>query len=247
MKKTIRLILTSVFILALQYAAYCATNKKRIYDAFVTDNMAEWKRVMDAMAATSGREPNHSLELLNYLYGYIPWSISEGRLEESKAYMGQAEEILARIEGRGCCASMAEAYKAAFYGYKISMNRFMAPIHGPKSLESAKNAIASGPKNAFALIQYANIQFYMPSTFGGSKTEALEYYLRAESIMESALGFSAQDWNFINLQLMIAQSYEKTGQAKKAEAKYSQIITAEPRLGWVKNKIYPNVMSNQAK
>jgi tetratricopeptide (TPR) repeat protein len=147
------------------------------------------------------------------------------------------------LESKNYDMSMVNGYKAAFYGYRIGLNSFKAPFYGPKSSKCANNAIAINKNNPFGYIQYANIQFYMPSTFGGSKQEAIEYYVKAEKLMELDKKKITGDWNYLNLLTIIANANIELGQLEKAKYYFEKILQIEPNYAWVKNNLYPQLLN----
>ena len=97
-------------------------------------------------------------------------------------------------------------------------------------------------KNPMGFIQYGNAQFYMPPIFGGSKKEALEYFLKALNLMEQDKSKLANDWNYLSLLALIGRSYEETEQFDKAEFYYNKSLKAEPNFLWVIDELYPQLI-----
>ena len=88
-------------------------------------------------------------------------------------------------------------------------------------------------------VQLGNIDFYKPSLFGGSKEDALKYYLKAEQILLRE-GID-QDWNLLSLWAQIGLTYETLDNLQKAEVYYRKALTAEPQFKWVKDELYMNL------
>jgi tetratricopeptide (TPR) repeat protein len=205
--------------------------------------MHEWKRVIDEMYYSGNKSNDHILELLNYQYGFIAWCLGNNNKDLAEEYISKGEENIRILERNNYELSNVNAYKAAFYGYKIGMNVIQAPFLGPKSIESAEKAITIDTHNPFGYIQYANIQYYMPRAFGGSKKLALENYVRAQLLMESEEELTVSNWNYLSLLTTIAQAYEEIGQTGKAKDYYEKILRIEPGYRWVKNELYPQLKS----
>ena len=79
--------------------------------------------------------------------------------------------------------------------------------------------------------------------FGGSKTKAIHYYLKAQEIMENSPKYTTKNWNYLNLLVTIAQAYQKTDNLNKAKAYYEKILNIEPEFAWVKNELYPQLLA----
>ena len=219
-----------------------ANYKSDIYKAFITGDMQRWKQVMVQMDNNKTKQPAYILELVNYQYGYIAWCIGNKMEDEAEEYLKKADENIEFLEKLKYDLSMVYAYKAAFYGYRIGINIYKAPFYGPKSYNYAEDAIASDKNNAFAYLQYANIQFYMPSAFGGSKKEAIEYFTKAEKLMEQDVKQTVGDWNYLNLLTTIANSYNEIKQPEIAKSYFEKILKIEPDYEWVKNNLYPKLL-----
>ena len=161
-----------------------ASHKSDIYAAYIGNNMSLWQKVIDEMNQQKVKSNDFRLELLNYQYGYIAWCIDNKKKELAQQYIQLGDANIAVLEKSGHIPSLVNSYKSAFYGYKIGLNVLKAPFIGPKSVDCAKLAMKQDDKNPYGFIQYANAQYYMPAAFGGSKQEALKYYIKAEKLME---------------------------------------------------------------
>ncbi len=216
-------------------------NRIAVYEAYINDNMTEWKRVIDNMNRTEPKDNEFILELTNYQYGYIAWCLGNDKKSEARKYLELAKNNIATLENNNYKLSMAEAYKAAFYGFRIDLNNFRAPILGPRSINAAKKAKELDSNNWLAYVQYGNIQFYMPAAFGGSKTEAISYYKKAEQIMEENRRLTLNNWNYLNLLATIGQAYSKTGNYNMAQSYYQKALRVEPGFAWVKDELLPEL------
>jgi tetratricopeptide (TPR) repeat protein len=217
-------------------------HKTEIYSAYINNKMPVFKNIIDEMSMENNKDPEFLSELLNYQYGYIAWCIGNKKYEEAKKYLIPAEKNTYLLPNTDHYQSIANAYRAAFYGYHIGLNILYATFYGFKSNDCAKAAMKLDKVNPMGYIQYANIQFYMPSVFGGSKTEAIKYYLMAEELMGKNKMEISKNWNYINLLTIIAQSYALIKDYPNAKLFYEKILIIEPEFNWVKNELYPDVI-----
>lgn len=229
-----------IMLLAFGFLLLNAQHKKAIYKAYITSNMSEWKAIIDEMQKENKKSDEFLLELINYQYGYIGWALTLDNKKQAKTYLKLSENNLEDLEERAVYPSHVDAYKSAFYGFSIGLNRLKAPFLGPKSIAAAKQSMEDNPANPYGFIQYANAQFYMPPIFGGSKTEALKYYTRAQTIMEDDGIALKNDWNYLSLLTNMAQAYSEIKEYEKAEQYYKYILEVEPSFLWVKDELYPN-------
>jgi hypothetical protein len=219
-----------------------ATHKSDIYQAYISNNMKQWKTVLENMEKEPAKTPDFLLELVNYQYGYIGWCIGNQKNDEAKLYIEKGENILVQLEKNSFKLSYVYAYKSAFYGFRIGLNKMQAPFIGPRSVDFSKLAMKTDENNPFGFIQYANSQYYMPAMFGGSKKTAVDYYEKAKIIMENQSETLENDWNYLSLLTTIAQAYTELKLYKTAELYYKKILKIEPEFTWVKNELYPELL-----
>ena len=218
-----------------------ASFKTEIYQAYISNNMKQWKLVMDKMNQETNRNNDFLLELINYQYGYIGWCVGNKEHKQAKEILALAEKNIEILEKNNFEPSMLNAYKSAIYGYKIGLNKFQAPFIGPKSVDCAKKAIELDKNNPFGYIQIGNSEFYMPSAFGGSKTVALENFKKAEKLMERNPEKIINDWNYLSLLAMIVMSYKELKQYELAKYFCEKALKTEPEFLWVKLDLYPEI------
>ena len=145
------------------------------------------------------------------------------------------------LEKNKAYASEVSAYQSALYGFKIGISGWKAPVLGPKSQSAAEKAIELDSTNPNGYIQYGNIQYYMPSSFGGSKTEAINYYKKALKIFEKNSFTTLTNWNYLNLLTIIGMAYEALGDYKNAMIYYTKALKKEPKYILVRNNLIPEL------
>jgi len=224
-------------ILVLFVLSSTASNKTKIYQAYLNGNMSAWKTTIDEMQEAE-KSVDLRADLLNYQYGYIGWCIGVGNEKEAKTYLKKAEANLETLEKAEYSASEINAYKSAFYGFKIGLSPVRAPFYGPKSVNHAKRAIEINKTNPMGYIQYGNSQFFMPPVFGGSKSEAVEYFEKALKLMEISAD-TLNNWNYLSLLTRIAEAHQEMGNYERAGMYYKKILQIEPGFSYVKNELYP--------
>lgn len=226
-------------ILLLVSVPALADNGAQIYNAYVKNRMDLWKDVIDKMQAGSPAEDPSILELVNYQYGYIGYCLGFDKDAEAKKYLALAEKNIELLENKKFRPDLTEAYRAAFYGFRIALNKLSAPLNGPKSINHAKRAVELNTENYFSLIQLGNIYFYMPQAFGGSKKTALDYYNKARALMEKERSLITENWNYLSLLVTLGQAYTYIEDYEKAEDIYEFILRTEPGFLYVKNELFP--------
>lgn len=230
----IMLILTGCFVFG--------QSNKSIYNAYTSSDMKRWKYAMDSIDAVQKKTDKELLDLVNYQYGYVAWCIGENHLDDARRYLEKATDNVEWLEKKKYNESMLYAYKSAFIGFEIGLAKYKAPIIGMKSIEYAKKSVSIDNSNAFGYLQLGNIYFYMPKVFGGSKSEAMGYYLKSLKMMESGNEYKTTNWNYLNLLVNIISGYMEMRQSYESKKYCIKALTVEPRFDWVKNELYPQVL-----
>ncbi|MGE5419345.1 MAG: hypothetical protein ACM3UT_04125 [Chloroflexota bacterium] len=220
-----------------------ADNRSEIYSAYVNNNMDKWKNVIDKMQASGVDDNEVLLELVNYQYGYIGYCLGFNKDKEARKYLSLAEDNLSKLEKAGYRMPVLNAYRSAFYAFRISLNTISAPFNGPKSLDHARKSVELDHKNYFGYTQLGNAYFYMPAAFGGSKKTAFENFSKARSLMEIDPSLIKCNWNYLSLLVTIAQSRAYLEEYEKAKGEYENILKIEPGFLYVKDDLYPKLLA----
>lgn len=228
-----------ILVVLLIFGVSCvsAQNEQNdIYQAYIKNDMAKWKKTIDAMNAEQVKSNERTLELLNYEYGYISWCMNNKRKNEAKPYLERAEQRIKLLMNKKHRISLLHAYQSAMYGFRIANNKLKAPLLGSKSLEEVEKSLEIDPNNAFGYTQLGNMKFFKPAMFGGSKKEAVNHYIKTAKLMQKEY---KNNWNYLNLILLIAKCHEATDNIKLADAYYKKLLELEPNFSWLKDELYP--------
>ena len=231
-----------IIFLGLFASGLQGSNKSDVYNCYFNNRMTVWKSIIDQLNSQPDKSNELLLELENYQYGYIEWCLVNHRKEEAITYLKLAEGNVKQLDSANFEPSLVNAYKAAFYGFHIALNKFSAPFLGPKSAKCARQAVLLDQNQPFGYIQMGNVQFHMPSLMGGSKTEAIGYYLKAKLMMEKKGGEIRGDWNYLSLLMAIEKAYESINDITKAKLTYEEILKFEPGFVRVRDELYPELL-----
>ncbi len=228
-----------IFFVLFPMLAVSQSNEKILF-YFISDKMNEWKNFIDNNEILYQSTPELKLEFINYQYGYIAWCVGKKKYNEARKYIEKAENTLTELEKIKFSLSTVYAYRAAFIGFKVAMSPLKAPFLGPKSVNNVENALKLSQDNWFAHLQMGNIKFYTPSIVGGSKTDALNSYLRAKRLLEDNNTYKS-NWNYLNLLVSIANTYIELDNLDLAKKYYDSALSLFPNFHWVKNELYPEL------
>ena len=87
----------------------------------------------------------------------------------------------------------------------------------------------------------------MPSALGGSKKEALKYFLKARDLVEKDPEFTSENWNYMSLLVVIGQTYTYLKDYTSAQEVYDNILKIEPEFLYVKDDLYPKLLKKMDK
>jgi hypothetical protein len=232
-----------IILLCLIYNGLSASFKTDIFNAYLNGDMSKWKDVIDKMDQRKSERSDSILELVNYQYGYVAWCIGNKKTDLAEEYLAKGLINIEKLEKRKYKFSELSAYKSAFTGFEIGLSKMKAPFLGPKSIDYAQQAMKLDQNSAMGYVQYANCQYYMPIIFGGSKSKALECYVKAEKLMELKADETMQNWNYLSLLTSIAKTYEALDRSSMAKLYYEKILKIAPDYLWVKNELYPKFLN----
>jgi len=201
-----------------------------------------WKDVMDQMQSEYTRTADMALlyELTEAQYGYIGYCLSVKRKKEAAELLEMAEaqiELLLKWQKNN---PRVYSLKGALYGFRIQLKPIKAPSYGKKSQKANDKAIQMGPQEPQAWMEKANIAFYKPAVFGGSKSEAVLYYEKAVKLYEANPERINQYWLYLNCLVGLGMAYETTDQIQAAGKVYEKVLKMEPSFKWVREEVYPD-------
>lgn len=218
-------------------------NKSTIYNCYINSQMPVWKSCIDRLDSQVVHDKGLLPELINYQYGYIGWCLENNQKEQAITYLKRAGENVENLDEMQMDPALVNAYKAAFLGFHIAINKFSAPLLGPKSAEFARQAVLLNPTEPFGYIQSGNVQLHTPALLGGSKKEALAQFLKAKSLMEKKPDEVQGDWNYLYLLTQIAKTYESLREVAKAKLMYEEILRIEPGFKLIRDDLYPKLIN----
>lgn len=220
--------------------------KTNIYESYVSGDMDAWKKIMADMETAWKSSRNVALlyDLAETQYGYIGYCISMKKKKESKEFLAKAErntDLFLTIDNRN---AGIYAMKGAFFGFRIFLEPLKAPKYGKESLEYNEKALELDPDNAHAWLEKANMEYYRPVVFGGSKIRAVPHYEKAVSLYEADQERSENYWMYLNALAALANAYSETGSLRQADLLYKRILRIEPGFKWIRDEVYPAFKKN---
>lgn len=218
--------------------------RDRFYYAYIHSRMDLWEKLtQDLQKKFDDTDDTTTLrELVLAQYGLIPYKIStktEKNPGNMEILIRTAEKNIQELIRREPDQGAACGFLAGFLGYKIGINPLSAIVNGPQSADALKKALSLSPRDPFVRQVAAQIEFFTPPLFGGSKERALVLFERAVNTYEAPGGPPTKDWVYVNTLLGLARAYEATGKVTQADRVYRKILALEPAFVWVRDTVYP--------
>jgi len=219
-----------------------ATYRDSIYKAYSRGKMDKWLEIMNTCEKNVNRNDlAEQLELISYYYGYTAWLIGAEKYDAAEEYIKKSEKIIDKLLLESPKNATLQAYKGAYIAFSIGISNLKAVYLGPKSMKYINKSIELDPENIQGNIEKGNSMYYRPSIFGGDKSEAIEYYVKAVKSFEKQ-ELVVNNWMYINTMTALGQAYEATDQIQLAKVCYEKIIRIFPNFMWVEDELYPDML-----
>ncbi len=231
----------SIFLMLLSMSLGAQDFQTQIYQAYLEGKMDRWKEVMDQMESlyTSGNGMGPLYRLTEVQYGYIGYCLGADKKKEAEKVLEEAERNIQRLAAGQPDNPRVFSLMGAFYGYRVNLHPLKAPFYGKKSEEANDKALALGPGEPQAWMEKANIEFYKPAIFGGSKERSVALYEKAAELFEASPGRTSQNWIYLNCLAGLGLACEETGRTEQAGKVYRKLLEMEPSFIWIRDDLYP--------
>ena len=213
-----------------------------MYRAYLNNDMATWRIELTRYTSQPNLTIDDKIDISNYLYGYIASLLSDVDKNKSEAnhWLDLWDNYLNDIEAsKGECADIY-AYRSAAYSYKAKTHSGGMMVYGPRAMAELNKALNTDSNNALAVALKGNTKFYMPTFVGGNKHEAIAWFEKAISLMKPN-NDPLYRWNRCAITLLLAQSYEKTGNTAKAIEVCEAELKREPNFAYMRDIYLPSL------
>jgi tetratricopeptide (TPR) repeat protein len=235
------LILFLLLILPIGAMAESA-HQKEIYNAFISGNMNQWVAIVKEMEKDSNRHSlTQKLELVEYYYGLTGYYLDRKNEKQASIVVVKADALLNKLLQEAPKNPSVLAFKGAFIGFRIFMEKYRVFKLGPESLRYIDKAYQLAPNDLQALTDKANALLHAPKIFGGDKPEAVRLLLKSVTLMETT-NRASSNWFYLNTLVIIAKAYVSMGQPEKAKLTYEKALRKEPNFLWVRKSLYPELL-----
>ncbi|RLD58558.1 MAG: hypothetical protein DRI97_02940 [Bacteroidetes bacterium] len=215
--------------------------KVEIYQSYMHEKMDHWRDLMTQMEQDfqNTSDPDLLYDLLEAEYGYAGWLVSVKRKKEAEEILLSAKRHMAQLTELGRDNARVYSLKGAFFGFQIMLEPARAPKLGRLSMEANEKALKLDPDEPQAWLEKANMDYYKPVIFGGSKKKAVPSYEKAVELFESSEERTRENWVYMNCLAGLGIAYEKTRKFSEAGRVYRKILELEPSFKWVVEELYP--------
>jgi tetratricopeptide (TPR) repeat protein len=233
-------LLTLSILLTLQ-VSNAQDYRSALYQSYLLEKMDTWKEIIGQMEEEYLRISDTDLlfDMLEAEYGYMGWLVSEKRKKEAEEVLRNAERHMSTLTELGKDNARFYSLKGAFFGYQILLDPLKAPSLGKKSMQANEKAMELDPEEPQVWLEKANMDYYRPAVFGGSKRKAVPSYEKAVALFEASPERTRQNWIYINCLAGLAVAYENTRMHSEAGEVYRKLLRLEPSFKLVKEDLYP--------
>jgi tetratricopeptide (TPR) repeat protein len=233
-------LLTLSILLTLQ-VSNAQDYRSALYQSYLLEKMDTWKEIIGQMEEEYLRTSDAELlfDLLEAEYGYMGWLVSGKKKKEAEEVLRNAERHMSILTELGKDNARFYSLKGAFYGYQILLDPLKAPSLGKSSMRANEKAMELDPQEPQAWLEKANMDYYRPAVFGGSKRKAVPSYEKAVALFEASPERTRENWVYINCLAGLAVAYENTRKHSEAGEVYRKLLRLEPSFKLVKEDLYP--------
>ena len=217
--------------------------KKMIYEAYIHGEIDQWARIIRSIETNNFPVTiDQKLELVNYYYGYLGYLVGRKKYSQAQLIIVKGEKLINQVLVSSPQNATAFAYKGSYIGFRIGINRMKVMSLGPESANNINKAFELDSQNLQAIIDKANMLYHAPRYFGGNKDEALKLFLKGAKLMETDKN-TENNWFYLNVLILIAKAYELMEQPLHAKFTYEKILRNEPNFTWVRDELYPKLLT----
>lgn len=226
-------ILTLFSALFLALTIQAQTFEQIIYQAYVRGDMDAWENEIQKQSRLNNTD-YQSYQLAMACYGFIGYCVGSDQKKRAEPFLEQGEAICEKLIENHPQKAEYLALRGAFYGLRLSFQPHKAMSLGPKSLKTLKQALEMAPESPYTLVEYANMDWWMPAVFGGSKDRALEGYEKAIQNLEKNPEQLKNNWFYLNIHMILARWYKEKGQVAKGNYLVKKVLQREPEFQWAR-------------
>ena len=215
--------------------------KSEIYQSYMLEKMDHWRDLMTQMEQDfqNNSDPDLLYDLLEAEYGYTGWLVSVKRKKEAEEILLSAQRHMTLLTELGQDNARVYSLKGAFFGFQIMLEPARAPKLGRLSMAANEKALKLDPDEPQVWLEKANMDYYRPVIFGGSKKKAVPSYEKAVELFESSEERTRENWVYMNCLAGLGIAYENTRKFSEAGRVYRKILELEPSFKWVGEELYP--------
>ena len=214
------------------------------YESYRAGNMAPWPALIAEMEDAKSSDLVWQTEMLKAMYGLVGYQLGNQQKDLAKSYVGKADNYLDRLLDKYPKNAQLHSLEGAFYGYKIALAFYKAPILGPRSMSHIEKSIELDPMEPMGYIEKGNSLLYRPAVFGGDKKEALIYYRKALSLMETRNDTHC-DWQQMLLRAFILKALYETDQTVEANSFKNEMQKDYGSMDWIKQFVGAELMNGK--
>lgn len=165
-------------------------------------------------------------------YGYVGYLLSSNKWDEADKWLIKLDKNVQILREKQPENSTLYALHGAYYGMKISIQKWKAPVYGPRSMDLINTAVLMDSTNAYAWNEKANMTYHMPSFIGGGRANGIAALEKAVLLMDSHVMQYKFSWMYLLSNTTLARWYFEDEQYDKAKKQYNKLLRVAPNYKW---------------
>ncbi len=199
---------------------------------YIEGELEKWPDIIQKMEKQSDGSLEWQTEILMAKYGLIGYHLGNRRKADARDWLKSAEDDLEQAIRKFPEAVQLHSIQTGFYGFRIALSFWNAPLILPRLKESHETAKKLGAENPFVWLEEGNSFFNRPQAFGGDKHQAIVCYQKALRGFESQLDAECS-WLVVFLRVLLVKTYFQTEQEKAYQARRQELEQEFGTMPWL--------------
>ena len=248
MKKTVLIILMCVLgCISIQHAqsvtALIQKGKATLYSGYVHFDKSEMIKARGLFErALANDEENY---LAQYYLAFTDYYLAVYLMQKKEKkqfekFSKSSEKTLKKLLNENRTDAEVVSLLGALYGIKVAMNPELGSLLGSQNISLTSKALGIEPDNPRVLLQKGISKFNSPDFVGGSKKEALKFFIQSVQLFENQTENETNiDWGYLDALAWLGIAHSSLGDFEAAITAYNKAVEVEPDFAWIKYELLP--------
>jgi tetratricopeptide (TPR) repeat protein len=184
--------------------------------------------------------------LAKYYLAYTDYNLAiyfmqKKEKEQFQKFSNSSEMILKELINETRSDVETVSLLGALYGIQVAMNPSLGSSLGSQNIALTSEALGIAPENPRVLLQKGISKFNSPEFVGGSKEEALKYFIQSVEVFENHSETKTDiEWGYLDALAWLGIAHSSLGDYESAITVYKKALDVEPDFARIKYELLPN-------